>query len=104
MLIWIAFIVFAIFALAGFFLSFAGISGPLFVITGAVLFNLITWSAAISWWVIGVLLLLTIIGELFEAVLFFRAGLSQEGWKGLFSGAIIGSRFKGIGKFLGVIL
>ena len=104
MLDWIAFIIFAIFALAGFFLSFLGISGPFFVLFGAILFDIITWSSLIPFWVIGIVALLAVIGELVEALIFFRAGLSREGWEGLFSGAVLGSSITGIGKFVGVIL
>jgi len=65
----IALIISGLCFLVGMILSIFGIGGSFVIFAGAVLYNLITWSWAVTQWTLGILLFLAVFGEVLEWVL-----------------------------------
>jgi len=108
---WIAFGIFIIFSIVGFILSFLGIGGTFVVLLGALLYNLISWSFAIPWSTIAILLGLAVLGEALEWII-TAYGIKKKASKyaviGSIAGAIIGAAVLSfiplIGTIIGLIL
>ncbi len=104
---WIALIFFAIFAFAGVALTIAGIGGTFLVLAGALLYNLITWSMAVSGTTLLWLLGLAIAGELLEWLITlagFKAGVSKCGIIGTIIGSILGAMLLSVIPVIGTII
>ncbi len=109
---WIALFIFILFSLAGIGLTIVGIGGTFLVLTGALLYNLITWSMAIStstlMWLTG----LAVLGELLEWIITVAgmkaAKVSGYSIIGTIIGAILGgialSVIPIIGTIIGIVL
>lgn len=91
----LALIVFCIFLISGIGLTLAGIGGGFLILLGALLYDLITWSLAISPETIAILLALAVLGELLEWVVTYYGmkahGTSRNGIAGMFIGAFTGA-------------
>ncbi|MCF8110331.1 MAG: DUF456 domain-containing protein [Desulfobacteraceae bacterium] len=95
----IATAVLIIFCLAGFILIPLGMPGTFVIIAGAVLYNLITWSMAISAATLAALLALALVGEILEYIL----GMKLAQRRGTSRPAVIGAIVGGIvGTFAGI--
>ncbi len=105
---WIALAVFALLALAGIGLTIVGIGGTFLIVIGALFYNLITWSMAISsstlLWITG----LAVIGELLEWIITLvgmkTAGVSRHALIGTIVGAVIGGIALSIVPIIGTII
>jgi uncharacterized protein YqgC (DUF456 family) len=109
---WIALIIFMLFSLVGIILTIAGIGGTFLIAIGAGIYNLLTWSMAISLnaliWVTG----LAIIGELLEWIITMigmkAGGTSKNALIGTIAGAVAGgmllSAIPIIGTIIGIVL
>lgn len=105
---WIALGVFILFSLIGVGLTIVGIGGTFLVLIGALLYNLVTWSMAISMntllWIAG----LAILGELLEWIITFagmkKSGASGYALAGTILGAIIGGMALSIIPIIGTII
>jgi len=110
-------IVFILIAAIAVFIALLGLPGAFVIVVGALLYNLITWSLAISWKLLAILAALAILAEVLEAfVMVYGAklgGVSKYGTFGTVAGAIVGGLLLSavmpivgtiIGVFLGAIL
>ncbi|MBI4144888.1 DUF456 domain-containing protein [Candidatus Woesearchaeota archaeon] len=90
----IAAVFLVLFALAGIVIVLFGLPGTFVILFGAALYDLISWSMAISWQTLLILLVLAGLGELFDVVVggiaARRFGSSNIGTVGAIVGAIIG--------------
>jgi len=105
---WIAFILFALLSLIGFALTIVGIGGTFVILIGALLYNLISWSVAISWTTIGILLGLAILGEVLEWIVTLfgakKGGVSWHGLVGTVVGAVAGGVLLSVVPIVGTII
>ncbi|MAF35225.1 hypothetical protein CMO91_05245 [Candidatus Woesearchaeota archaeon] len=110
-------IVFIIIAALAVFLALLGLPGAFVIVLGALLYDLITWSLAVSWKMLAILAALAVLAEVLEAfVMVFGAklgGVSKHGTFGTVAGAIIGGLLLSallpligtiIGVFVGAVL
>ncbi len=109
---WIAAAIFFLLSLAGIGLTIVGIGGTFLVLIGALIYNLITWSFAISvstlFWIAG----LAVLGEALEWIITLvgmkTAGVSRRALIGTIIGAVIGgialSIIPVIGTIIGIFL
>lgn len=101
-------ILFALLSLCALILSFFGISGTWIVAVGAMLYNVITWSWAISPIWLMILIILCIAGELLEltlgAVTARKYGASKTAMIASMAGGIIGAIVGIPGMLFGSIL
>lgn len=104
---WIALIFFAILAFAGVVLTIAGIGGTFLVLAGALVYNLITWSMAVSGTTLLWLLGLAVGGELLEWLITlagYKAGVSTQGIIGTIIGALLGAMLLSVVPVIGTII
>lgn len=101
---WVAFAIFVFFSLLGLAFSFFTIGGTFFVVVGAALYNMITWSWTISMEILVGLLVIAVFGEILEWLIvgstLKKHRLSGLGWLGLIVGGLLGS---GLFSFLPII-
>lgn len=105
---WFAIIILAIFSIAGFLLTCLGIGGTFIVFLGAVTYNLIHWSWAISLNYLIVLLALAVLGELLEWVISVKGlkkkGVSNFGVIGMVVGIILGAALMNFVPIFGTVI
>ena len=95
----LALIVLVLCILLGFALVLFGLPGTYVIVIGALLYNLIAWSVEISWGTTAVLLVLALIGELFDVI---ASGIAVKKYGSSFTG-MIGAVIGGIvGSIVGV--
>jgi len=107
-----ALIILIVFYCVGFGAIFFTSVGTLIIMTGAVIYALLTGFEVLSFSHIGMILGLYFTGEIFEFFLGFwgarRFGASrQAAWAGMLGGligALIGSLFLGVGAFIGTLM
>lgn len=91
----IALVIFIILALVGLLMIPIGLPGNFMIFIGAIIYNFIAFSWALSFKVLGILLVLAIAAEILEYYLSARAaqkrGVSRAGVAGAFIGGIIGA-------------
>ena len=86
----IAVVVLLFFCLAGLVLTPLGLPGNFIIFGGALIYNLILWEMAIGVWSLGVLLALTVVGEILEYGLSMAAARKRGASNKALFGAIIG--------------
>jgi uncharacterized protein YqgC (DUF456 family) len=91
----IGFIVLILLCLIGLFLTLLGMPGNFVIFVGAVAYNLITWSMALSYAILGAVIGIAIAGEILEYIIGMRSakkyGASKAGVAGAIIGGIIGA-------------
>jgi len=105
---WIALVIFGLLALVGIGLTIVGIGGTFLIVAGALLYDLITWSLAISsntlLWITG----LAVLGEVLEWIITLigvkAAGISRYGLMGTIVGAVIGGIALSVVPIIGTII
>jgi len=108
----IALIVLILFILAAFILVFFGMPGTFLILIGALIYNLITWSWSIGWTALIILLVLALLGELFDVVASaVTARHFGSSWVGVFgavlggiAGTVIGVPVPVLGSVLGLFI
>ena len=91
----IGFIAMVILLAAGILITPLGMPGTFVVFAGAAVYDLITWSSAISFQMLGILAGIAVIGEILEYIIGIKAakkhGASRAGVIGAIAGGIIGA-------------
>lgn len=108
----IALVVLALFCLIGLVLTPLGLPGTFVILAGALLYNLIQWSMAISPAMLGILMGIAVIGEVLEYVLSVklasrRGSSSSAIWGAVIGGiigAVIGTPVPVIGSLIGLFI
>ena len=104
----IALAIFVIAALFGLCLSALGIAGTFVILGGAVLYDLITWSWAVSPAFLGALAALALFGEGMEWIITYavnkKSGASKYALAGTIIGAILGALALSVIPILGTLV